>query len=324
MTYPQSSAVNAGDATLANHYNYLRNDALFLGQSAANGVNLGTLLEHYHSRLEIERLSIDTVRVCASATEPVSLMVDGYLVQAVANVDLADEDKPSGAASTYYVFAVRADASTTFTLSVSTSSTEMASHRRIGRLYWDGSKIEKDSVRTEFAEYLEDVLYFQNPLQVCGRLTLATGDPANDNTASSGNVYFSPYLGNRVPLYVPGYGFRVYTFSELTLDISGISSGVNFDIFLYDDAGTLKLAFTEWNNDTQRATNLILQDGMYVKTGALNYLYLGTGRTSGAGVCTFDEGERYLWNMYNRLPFGCRKMVSAVHTYCQHPIFSTR
>jgi hypothetical protein len=111
-------------------------------------------------------LNTAQLRVVASAAEPVSLMIDGYMVQATANVDLAAEDVPSGTENTYYAFANRADGSTTFTLSVSTSSTEGENQRRIGRLYWDGTKIEKDSVRTELAVSIKSLLSYVEP-QIC-------------------------------------------------------------------------------------------------------------------------------------------------------------
>ena len=303
MTYPESSAVSAGDATLASHYNNLRLDALHLGKAAADAAPLGTILERYESRLEIERLDTTKLRVPASASAPVSLLICGYLCQAVANVDLDAGDVPSGAAAAYYIFANRVDASTTFTLSVNTSITEAANQRRIGRFYWDGSKIVKDSVRSEFAELVANLLYYVDP-QVCdGRLSLSTGVPAPDSDiSSSATVYFTYFLGNRIALYVQDYGWRVYSFSELTLDVSGIASGKNIDVWVYDNAGTLTLSYTEWSNDTLRATALVRQDGVLVKSGSPTYRYLGSVRTSGAGVTCDTELKRFIWNNYNKLP----------------------
>ena len=302
MSYPLSSAVFAGDATLASHYNNLRSDALYFGRAADDAVTLAALLERYESRLEIERLNTDQLRVPASTSEPVSLVIAGYMVQAAANVDLAAENKPSGAAGTYYIFANRADDSTTFTLTVSTSITEGENQRRIGRFYWDGSKIIRDSIQTELSLQVKNLLYYVEP-QVCeGRLTVSTGVsvPAADVSASS-NVYFTPHTGNRVALYVPNYGWRLYTFSELTLDISAAATDTNLDIFIYDNAGTLTLAYEAWSNDTLRATAITRQDGIYCKSSALNYRYLGTVRTSDAGEVSDTKEMRFVWNYYNRV-----------------------
>ncbi len=302
MSYPLSSAVSAGDATLASHYNNLRKDALYLGQSGDHAVHLASLLERYQSRLSLERLNTAQVRVPASATAPVCLLIDGYMVQSVANVDLDAGDVPSGAAAAFYVFAERADDSTTFTLSVSTSPTETDNKRKIGRFYWDGSKIVKDSVRTELAGHLADILYLTDP-QVChGRLTVTTGVPVPAaDVASSGFVYFTPHIGNRVALYVKDYGWRIYPFGELNLDVSSYAADKNLDVFIFDNAGTLELAAVEWSNDTLRATAIEKQDGVWVKSGALEYRYLGTVRTSGAGVVCDTKEKRFIWNFYNRL-----------------------
>ena len=301
MTYPLTSPVSAGDATLADHYNNLRLDSLYGGQAITNAIALETLLERFETRLTIEKLTADTLRVPASATVPVSLLIDGYQCQAVANVDLAGGSAPSGAAAVYYIFANRADASTTFTLSVNTVSTEADNQRRIGRFYWDGAKIVKDSVRTEFADLINSLIYFVDP-QVCmGRLTLSTGTPVPvSDIASSASVFFTPDKGARVALYVNDYGWRLYEFSELTLDISGISTGTNYDIWLFDDEGTLTLASTAWSNDTLRATALTRQDGVLVKSGALTHRYLGTIRGSGAGVSCDTKLKRFVWNFYNQ------------------------
>jgi len=217
-------------------------------------------------------------------------------------VDLDAGDVPAGAAAAYYIFANRTDDSTTFTLTVNTVSTEAASQRLIGRFYWDGSKIVKDSVRSEFSDLIADLLYFVDA-QVCnGRLTLSTGVPIpTSDISSSANVYFTPYFGNRAALYVQDYGWRLYSFSELTLDVSGIADAKNIDVWLYDNAGALTLAYTEWSNDTLRATALVRQDGILVKSGAPEYRYLGSVRTSGAGVSCDTEANRLLWNYYNRV-----------------------
>jgi hypothetical protein len=301
MSYPLTSAVSAGDATLASHYNNLRKDALYLGQDAADAVALGAALERLEFRLTLERLNTTQVRVPASASAPVSLLVDGFLVQSIANVDLDLGDAPSGAAAAYYVFANRAAASTSFTLSISPSITELDDQRRIGRFYWDGVKIVKDSVRTELAGHITDILYLVDP-QVChGRLTLSTGIPVpTSDIASSGFVYLTPDRGNRIALYVNDYGWRIYPFGELNLDLSVYGADKNLDVFIHDNAGTLTLSAVEWSNDTLRATAIVRQDGVWVKSGAPEYRYLGTVRTSAAGAACDTKLKRFVWNMYNR------------------------
>jgi hypothetical protein len=320
MAYPLSSNVSAGDATLSAHYNNLRSDALLLGQPSADVINLAALLERYESRLTLERLSTDQVRVPASATAPVSLIISGFMVQAVANVDLQTADKPAGAAADYYIFANRAAGSTTFTLTVSTSITEAANQRRIGRFYWNGTLIVKDSVVTELAVLIKSLLYFVEPQTCNGRLTLSTGVSVTpSDVSSSASLYFTPHNGNRIALYAQSYGWRLYAFSELTLDISGVSADKNLDIWIYDNAGTLTLAYTQWSNNTLRATALVRQDGVYVKTGALGYRYLGTIRTSAAGASCDTKLARFVWNYYNQ----CRRSIY-IHDSTANWTYGTR
>ena len=302
MSYPLSADVSAGDITAAAHYNNLRSDALRLGQLAADAVNLGAILESYESKLNIVRLGTTLVRVEASAAVPVAIIVAGVPVRSVANVDLPAESAPAGAADTYYVFANRVAGSTSFTLSVNVVSAEGAAQRRIGQFYWNGTEVVKDSIQTEFSLLLKSLLYFKEPMFMCGRLTLATGDPIpTAEIASSATLFFTPYKGNRISLYVPDYGWRVYEFAELSLNISGFTTAKNYDIFLYDNAGTLTLEGLVWSNDILRATALYNQDGRWVKTGYLNKLYLGTIRMSGAGTCADTLKARLVWNNYNRM-----------------------
>lgn len=303
MAYPLSADVVPGDPTAAAHYNNLRADSLHMGQVPADAVTLGALLERYESRLTIEPLSTDKLRVPASAAVPACLMIDGYMCQAVANVDLADADKPSGGVSTWYAFAVREAASNTFTLSVSTSPTELANTRRIGRFYWDSSKIVRDSIRTDFSIHVKNILYYVDPAVCGGRLAAATTSPiAGFDITASDYVYFTPYLSNNVSLYVQDYGWRIYKFTELSLDITGIANNTNFDVFLYNDAGTLKLTKIDWSTDLIRATLLAWQDGVLVKINDPTYRYLGTCRTSAAGKVADTRLKRFIWNYYNQAP----------------------
>jgi hypothetical protein len=311
MSYPLSADVAAGDLTAASQYNNLRADALRLGQAAADAVNLGSLMEAFESRLNIIRLNTTQVRVEASAVAPVDLLVAGFPVRVVANVDLAIGDAPSGAAANWYIFANRAASSSAFTLSVSTSSTEGANQRRIGQFYWDGALIVKDSIQTEFSLLLQKLLYFKESMPQCGRLSAATNDPTpSADVSTTSLIYFSPYNGNRVSLYVPNYGWRTYPFSEMTLDISGYTSGKNYDVFLYDNAGVLTLEGVVWSNDSLRSVALASQDGRWVKNGYPHKLYLGTIRCHSAGVTRDTTNSRLVWNMYNRVHRPIKIIVS--------------
>lgn len=134
-----------------------------------------------------------------------------------------------------------------------------------------------------------------------GRLTLtsATAVTVSDVTAA-GTIYFTPYKGNRVALY-DGTNWAMYNFTERSLALT-LTSGKNYDVFLYDNAGTLTLELSSaWTNDTTRADALALQDGVLVKSGATTRRYLGTIRASAANQTEDSLAKRFVWNMYNRV-----------------------
>ena len=199
------------------------------------------------------------------------------------------------------MFAERTSGSTTFTLSISTSPTEGTSKRRIGKFYYDGSAIVRDSVHTEMSDYLAGLLYHHDPIQTGGRLTLASGAPISSDVSSATVLFYTPCTSNRISLYVPGFGWRLYLFSQLSLSLSGLSASTNYDVFVYNDEGELKLSTVAWSNDTLRASAYSLQDGVPVRSGAPNERYLGTIRTlSSAGCCADYAEKRFVWNMFNR------------------------
>lgn len=144
-----------------------------------------------------------------------------------------------------------------------------------------------------------------------GRLTLTSGSPEADNVGAAANVYFTPnFEGNLVSLF-NGSVWVLYEFSEVTLSLSGLAANTNFDVFLYDNGGTLTLDGTAWTNATTRATALTTVTGVLVKSGATTRRYLGTFRTTGTvGQTTDIAAFRYVWNYYNRL----RKAVQITDT----------
>jgi hypothetical protein len=141
-----------------------------------------------------------------------------------------------------------------------------------------------------------------NAKSICEfRLTLTTGVPVTtaDVTAVT-TLYWSPYKGNRVALY-DGTNWNVRTSAELSKTNAGIGGSVPTDIFCFDNAGTPTLESLQWTNDTTRATALVLQDGVLVKSGATTRRYLGTIRATAGGAFTDSYTNRWVWNYYNRV-----------------------
>jgi len=143
-----------------------------------------------------------------------------------------------------------------------------------------------------------------------GRLTLQSGVAiSTSEQADKTNVYFTPYNGNKIAVY-DGSIWIVSSFTEKSLSLSGYTADKNYDIWIYDNSGTLTLDSTIWTNDTTRATALTTQDGIYVKNGDATRRYLGTIRiTATAGQCE-DSGfggtsgaKRFVWNYYNQADY---------------------
>lgn len=144
------------------------------------------------------------------------------------------------------------------------------------------------------------------PIQsICnGRLTLTTATPVttSDVTAAT-TLYFSPFAGNQIGLYDGSSVWNLRAFSELSVSLSGLTANTNYDVFIYDNAGTATIdTLTAWTNDTTRATALVLQNGVLVKSGATTRRYIGTIRITGTTGQTEDSAaRRYVWNYYNRV-----------------------
>ena len=103
----------------------------------------------------------------------------------------------------------------------------------------------------------------------------------------------------------------------MSLSLSGRATDKNYDVFIYDNLGTLTLALVQWTNDTTRATEIIRQDGIYVLTGSPQYRYLGTIRTSDTAICSDTEEMRFVWNYYNRIPRNMFLEESTEHAYAE-------
>jgi hypothetical protein len=135
-----------------------------------------------------------------------------------------------------------------------------------------------------------------------GRLTLTTATPvtSSDVTAAT-TIYWSPYRGNRCALY-DGAQWNLSSFTEKSIALGVDAANTNYDVFLYLSAGAVTVERVAWSTDTARATSIVLQDGVYVKSSDTTHRYLGTYRTTAAAGQTEDSvTKRFVWNYYNRV-----------------------
>lgn len=155
------------------------------------------------------------------------------------------------------------------------------------------------------------------PRAPCGRLTLTSGTPVttSDVTAAT-TLYYAPYGGcSSLSVYDGTANWYAIDFSQLSIAVPATTSQM-YDAFVYDNAGTATLELTAWTNDTTRATALTTQNGVYVKSGALTRLYLGSFRTTGVSGQTEDSfTKRYVWNYYNRVTRPLFVSINSNHVY---------
>lgn len=134
-----------------------------------------------------------------------------------------------------------------------------------------------------------------------GRLTLSSTDPTDEDVVAGSTIFYLPYVNNKIALF-NGTTWAEYTFTSPSIDLSTLSAATNYDIFAYASGSTVNIEATAWTNNTTRATELVRQDGVLSKDGALTRMYLGSIRTI-ASDSDFTRGNRFIYNYYNRLRF---------------------
>lgn len=142
-----------------------------------------------------------------------------------------------------------------------------------------------------------------NPGVVGGRLTLTSAVPVTtSDVLAAATIYYTPFKGNRIALHNGTDSWSYHTFAETSLSIAALTADTNYDVFAYDNSGTLALETVAWTDDTTRATAPLWVDGVLCKSGDTTRRYLGMIRTTGTlGQCEDSESHRYVWNNDNRV-----------------------
>jgi len=134
-----------------------------------------------------------------------------------------------------------------------------------------------------------------------GRLTLTTATPVTTaDVTAAGTLYYTPYQHDIIWLYDGTSDWLPFQFAELSLSLTGFTNAKPYDIFAYNNSGTVALEALIWTNASNRATALVMQNGRLVKSGATTRLYLGTIYMSAASQCDDSVTKRFVWNQYNR------------------------
>ncbi len=170
-----------------------------------------------------------------------------------------------------------------------------------GTRYWiNAASSTAVSYHTNFA----DAVAGTNKVNLTGNIT-AQVVPSGLNSKF---IYYAPFTGNLISVH-DGTRWKLYEFAELTLTLGTLTNNLNYDVFIYDSSGTLTLEALAWSTDTARATDIVKQDGIWVKSGATTRRYLGTFRTDSTtstisdsgGLASQVGGKLFLWNKYNKV-----------------------
>ena len=152
-------------------------------------------------------------------------------------------------------------------------------------------------------------------VSICqGRLTSHATQQVS-NSSGSEYLYWLPYTGNQIALY-DGSEWGIVTFSAIAYDVTGLSTDTVYDVFAYNNSGTVSLELVAWASKNPLSTSLAQQDGVYIKSGEPTRRYLGTIWTDAdlPGLTTGD-GRNGIWNYYNRLPVQMQFSDKNSHTY---------
>jgi len=160
-----------------------------------------------------------------------------------------------------------------------------------------------------------------------GRLTFTTATPVMSlTTAAQGTVYYTPYVGNQIPIY-NGTILVPTTFTELSVTTintanspAAIGASKVNDWFVWNDAGTLRLVHgPDWTSDVLRSagTALTRVNGVWLNNASITNgpaasrgTYVGTTRSNGSSLMDWIYGAAAsggtaaflgCWNLYNRV-----------------------
>ena len=171
---------------------------------------------------------------------------------------------------------------------------------------------------------LETTLYDSLSKVFEARLSLSATEPFAVGLSSS-TLYLHPYKGNVIMLY--NTTDTVWEPHEIntpiSLTLSGLTASLPYDVYVYDNSGTVTLELTAWTDRDTRATALVEQDGVLCKTGSLDRRFIGVLSPTSATTCeiTADQDEddaadltiTYvgLMNYYNQLETSFTKYTTA-------------
>lgn len=133
------------------------------------------------------------------------------------------------------------------------------------------------------------------------RLTAQTLTPIpNADIPTVNTLYLTPYCGNTIALY-NGSRWVMRTSNEVSLALSGLTSGKNYDVFAYWNGSAVVLELSAaWNTDSNRSQGIVRVGGAWVKATDNTRRLVGTIRATGASSTADTKAQRFVWNSDNQ------------------------
>lgn len=171
----------------------------------------------------------------------------------------------------------------------------------------DGSSVVTSADTLDFKDFNVEALtggdaavYHNLPHIAGGRLTLESGVPVSttDQTGKT-TIYYTPFIHDKISLY-DGTRWKVYTFTERSLAIGTLVKAHAYDVFLYDNAGTLTLEAVAWKNATVTMTLanpcVVTWTSHGMSTGD-SVTFTTTGALPNGGVNNVAQNQQYWVNV---------------------------
>jgi len=133
------------------------------------------------------------------------------------------------------------------------------------------------------------------------RLTLTTAVPVTTaDVTGATTIFCCPYKGMNIALY-DGANWNQRSSTQFSIALGTLTSSLPYDVFCFDNSTVPTLEILAWSNSTARATALVYQDGVLVKSGVTTRRYMGTFFTTSTTQTEDSVANRYLYNYSNRV-----------------------
>jgi hypothetical protein len=159
------------------------------------------------------------------------------------------------------------------------------------------------------------------PDVISGRLSLAINPRIDGGTGTT--LYYVPYGGRGcITLYNTTNSYYenwLLGTSGISLSLAGLAANTVYDVFIYNNAGTLTLTTVAWSNSgmgtSARASGLSSAGDYIYLSGFQNRRYLGTFYTSATGTTIDSPAARLVFNTHNQIV----KSINVVYTPSPNP-----